>query len=72
MLGLRFQICMDSVIQNTYIVAITESCNGFTPCVNIMSAPQIAVTIEVTGDEYLTSDLTGHICQNSNGEVVVA
>ena len=39
MLGLRFQIGVGSIIENTQIVFISESLNDFTPGVNIMTTP---------------------------------
>ena len=45
MLGLWFEIGVGSVIENTQIVFICESLNDFTPGINIMTAPQIIVSI---------------------------
>ena len=71
-LGLRFQICVGTFIENTQIVFISESLNDFTPGVNIMAAPQRVVSIEVTRDKYLTSNVPDQMRQISDGEVVVA
>ena len=72
MLGLWFKICVGSVIENTQIVFICESLNDFTPGINIMTAPQIIVSIEVTHDKYLASDISQQIWQISGGEMAVA
>ena len=72
MLGLRFQIGMDSVIENKHIVFISESLNDFTPGVNFMTSPHVVVSIEVTRDEYLSSYVSDQVWQISGGEVVVA
>ena len=71
-LGLRFQICVGPIIENTQIVFISESLNDFTPGVNITAAPQRVVSIEVTRDEYLASNVPDQMRQISDGEVVVA
>ena len=71
-LGLRFQIGMGSVIENTQIVFISESLNDFTPGVNFMTAPHVVLSIEVTRDEYLSSYVSDQVWQISGGEVVVA
>ena len=72
MLGLRFQIGVGSIIENTQIVFISESLNDFTPGVNIRTAPHVAVSIEVTRDKYLASYVSDQVWQISGGEVVVA
>ena len=71
-LGLRFQICVGPIIENTQIVFISESLNDFTPGVNVMAAPQRVVSIEVTRDKYLASNVSDQMRQISDGEVVVA
>ena len=63
MLGLRFQIGVGSVIENTQIVFISESLNDFTPGVNIRTAPHVVVSIEVTRDKYLASYVSGGASQ---------
>ena len=63
MLGLRFQIGVGSVIENTQIVFINESLNDLTPGVSIMTTPHVVVSIEVTHDQ---------VWQISGGEVVFA
>ena len=72
MLDLRFQIGVGSIIKNTQIVFIGESLNDFTPGVNIMTTPQVVVSIEVTRDKYLASYVSAQEWQISGGEVVVA
>ena len=72
MLGLRFQIGVGSVVENTQIVFISESLNDFTPGVNIITAPHVVVSIEVTCDKYLASCVSDQVWQISGGEVVVA
>ena len=72
MLGLGFQIGVGSIIENTQIVFVCESLNDFTPGVNIMTAPQIVVSIEVTQDKYLSFDVSNQVWQISGGKVVVA
>ena len=58
MLGLKFHICVGCVIDNTQIVFIGESLNDFTPGVNIMTAPYVVVSTEVTRDKYLAHHQT--------------
>ena len=72
MLGLWFEIGVGSVIENTQIVFICESLNDFTPGINIMTAPQIIVYIEVTHDKSLASDISHQMWQISGGEMAVA
>ena len=72
MLGLGFQIGVGSVIENTQIVFVYESLNDSTPGVNIMTAPQIVVSIEVTQDKYLSFDVSDQMWQISSTKVVVA
>ena len=72
MQGLRFQIGVGSVIENIQIMFISESLNDFTPGVNIMTAPHVVVSIEVTHDKYLASYVSDQVWQISGGEVVVA
>ena len=72
MLGLGFQIGVGSVIENTQIVFVCESLNDFTPGVNIMTSPQIVVSIEVTQDKYLSFDVSDQMWQISGRKVVVA
>ena len=71
-LGLRFQLCVGPIVENTQIVFISESLNDFTPGVNIMAAPQRVVSIEVTCDKHLASNVPDQMRQISDGEVVVA
>ena len=71
MLGLRFQIGVGSVIENTQIVFISESFIDFTPGVNIRTAPHVVVSIEVTCDKYLASYVSDQVWQIFGGEVVV-
>ena len=52
MLDMGFQIGVGSVIENTHFMLISDS---FTLGVNIMTAPEIVVFIEVTCDKYLAS-----------------
>ena len=61
MLGLRFQIGVGSIIENTQIVFISESLNDFTPGVNIMTTPHVVVSIEVTCDKYLASYVSDQV-----------
>ena len=70
--GLRFPIGVGSVIENTQIVFISESFNDFTRGVNIMTAPHVVVSIDVTRDKYLASYVSDQVWQISGGEVVVA
>ena len=63
---------MGSIIQNAQVVFVSESFNDFTPSVNIMTAPQIVVSVEITSDEYGTFDISCQIWQISSGEVAVA
>ena len=63
---------MGPIIENTQIVFVSESLNYFTPGVNIMAAPQRVVSIEVTRDKYLASNVPDQMRQISDGEVVVA
>ena len=72
MLGLRFQIGVGSVIENTQIVFISESLNDFALGVNIRTAPHVVVSIEVTYDKYLASYVSDQVWQISGCEVVVA
>ena len=58
MLGLRFQICVGSIIEDTQIMFIYESLNDFASGVNIPAAPQVVVSIEVTRNECLASDVS--------------
>ena len=60
------------VIENTQIVFISKSLNDFTPGVNIMTAPHVVVSIEVTRDKYLVSYVSDQVWQISGGKVVVA
>ena len=61
MLGLRFQIGVGSLIENTQIVFISESLNDFTPDVNIRTASHVVVSIEVTLDKYLASYVSDQV-----------
>ena len=67
MLGLWLEIGVGSVIENTQIVFICESLNDFTPGFNIITAPQTIVSIEVTHDKCLASDISHQIWQISGG-----
>ena len=70
--GLWLKVCVGSVVENTQIAFICESLNDFSPDINIMTAPQIIVSIEVTHDKCLASDISQQIWQISGGEMAVA
>ena len=63
---------MGSVFENTQIVFISEPLNDFAPVVNVVTAPQIGVSIEVACDKYQASNISDQVWQISGGEVVVA
>ena len=72
MLGLKFNICVGSTIENTQTVYAGVALNYFSPNVNIITVPQIVVPIEVSSDEYCTTYVSGQIWPISSGEAVVA